>query len=146
MNASSDTQMHRDHCQWNQERALWHDDVRIWEEELEEIAAKLKRVEAALAQRKHALQVHAAAIRIYQGRDGGREHALVQYERDGNDERGRLLAQAHGGEIQEHQRQRERHEEIKASQRCLMSELRPLIAAADRLPPALCDTSATKGG
>jgi hypothetical protein len=146
MKPYSDTQLHRDHCEWNKERASWHDDLRIWEEEIEEAAAKLKRMEAVLAQQKHELQVHAAAIRIYQQRDGQREHALVRCERDGNDERRMLLAHVHQHEIDEHQRQRERHEEIKASQRGLMSELGTLIATADRLPPALrCTDGCSEG-
>ena len=147
MKRYSDTQVHRDHCQWNEERALWHDEIRMWEEEIEKASAKLRRVEAVLAQQKHDLQVHAAAIRIYQQRDGQREHALVHCERHSDDERRMLLARVHGGEVEEHRRQNERHEEIKASQRRLMGELRTLIATADRLPPALsCTTDASEGG
>lgn len=135
MNVYSDTQLHRDHRQWAEERALWHDDVRVWEEEVEEIGAKLKRVEAALARQKHDLQVHAAAVRLYGGCYARREHALVEYEQDGNGEKGMLLAHVHEGEVQQHARQCQRHEEIKVSQHRLMAELRALIAIADRLPP-----------
>lgn len=136
MSLYSDTELHRDHCEWAQERAMWHDDVRVWQEEVEEVGGKLKRIEAALAQQKHDLQVHAAAVRMYGERDGRREHLLAEYERDGNEERGMLLGYAHEGEIQQQERQRERHEEIKATQRRLMADLRALLAAADRLPPA----------
>ena len=137
MNVYSDTQLHRDHHQWTEERASWHDDVRVWEEEIDELLAKLKRVEAALAQQRHHLQVHAAAIRAYQERDGRREHLLVECLRGGDEERGMVLAHAHAGEIGQQQRQRERHEEIKASQRRLIAELRALLSAADSLPPSV---------
>lgn len=137
MNAHSETQLHRDHLQWAEARALWHDDVRAWESEIAEVEAKLRRVEAALAQQKHDLQVHAAAIRIYQERDGRREHLLVECLRDGNDERGMVLVHAHEGESNQQERQSERHEELKASQRRLMGTLRPLIPIADRLPPSV---------
>lgn len=137
MSTCNDTQLHRDHIEWSKDRALWHDDVRIWEHEIEQLEAKLRRITAVLVQQKHDLQVHAASISIYQQRDGRREHALVQYERDGSEERGKLLEHAHEGEIREHERQRERHEEIKAIQRRLMTELHALNATADRLPPAL---------
>ena len=137
MKPYSGRQLHRDHCQWNEERALWHDEIRIWEEEIELAAAKLTRLEAVLAQQRHALQIHAAAIRIHQQSDGKREHLLVGCERNGDDERRMLLGRVHGGQIEEHQRQRERHEEIKASQRRLMSEVATLIAVADHMPPAL---------
>lgn len=141
MKPSSTTQLHRDHCQWNEERAMWHDDLRMWEEEIDEAAAKLKRVDAVLAQQKHNLQVHAAAVRLYQERDGRREHLLVECLRNAGEERGSVLAHAHEGEIDQQQRQRDRHEELKVSQRRLMSELSTLIATADRLPPALkCTT------
>ena len=137
MSVYSDTQLHRDHVQWTNERALWHDDVRIWEREVEQLEANLRHITAVLAQQKHDLQVHAAAISIYQQRDGRREHALVQCERNGSEECEMLLVHAHEGEIREHERQRERHEEIKASQRRLMADLRALTAAADRLPPSV---------
>src|SRR5690348_2615246 len=99
MKTSIDTQLHRDHCQWNQDRAMWHDDLRVWEEEIDEAVAKLRRIEAALEQQKHNLQVHAAAIRIYQERDGRREHLLVECLHDGNEERNMVLVHAHEGEI-----------------------------------------------
>lgn len=137
MNLYSDTQLHQDHCQWTEERALWRDEIRMWEEEVEEVQAKLTRLEAALAQQKHDLQVHAASIRIYAERDGRREQLLADYERNGDEERGMVLAQAHEGEIHQQQRQAERHEEIKASQRQLMAKLRVLTTIADHLPPAL---------
>lgn len=137
MNAYSETQLHRDHLQWTEARASWHDDVRIWESEIEEAEAKLRRVEAALAQQKRNLQVHAAAIRIYQERDGRREHLLVECLREGNEERSTVLAHAHEGEVGQQERQSERHEELKASQRRLMLELRPLVAFADRLPSSV---------
>ena len=136
MNVYSDIELHRDHFQWSEERALWHDDLRIWEEELEEAAAKLKRIEASLEQQSHQLHVHAAAIRIYQERDGRREHLLVECLQDGNEERGMVLAHAHEGEVSQQARQRERHDELKSLQRRLMAEVRPLVQIADRLPPA----------
>lgn len=133
MNVYSDTELHRDHRLWTDERALWHDDVRVWEKEVDELLAKLKRLEIALEQQKRELQAHAAAVRLYQECDGRREHALVQYERDGNEERGTLLEHAHEGAIQEHQRQRERHAHVKATQRRLMAELRPLGQVTKRV-------------
>ena len=137
MNLYSDTQLHQDHCQWTEERALWRDEIRMWEQEVEELEAKLTRLQATLAHQKHELQVHAASIRIYAERDGRREQLLADYERNRNEERGMVLAQAHEGEIHQHQRQAMRHEEIKAHQRQLMTKLRALTTIADSLPPSL---------
>jgi hypothetical protein len=135
MSVSSDTRIHQDHRQWADERALWHDDIRMWEQEIEELTGKLQRIEAALGRQKHDLQVHAGAVRLYGERDACREHELACCERAANEEKERVLAQAHDTEISEQGRQRERHAELKASQRRLMAELRSLIQIADRLPP-----------
>ena len=136
MNVYSDTQVHRDHLQWAEERAMWHDDVRVWEEEVEELEAKLKQITAALVRQKHELQVHSGVIRVDGEHDARHEHALAEYERDGNEERMKLLANAHNGETCQQTRHRQRHEEIKATQRRLIAELRALIPIANRLPPA----------
>jgi hypothetical protein len=135
MSVSSDIRIHQDHCQWADERALWHDDVRVWEQEIEELKGKLRRIETALGRQKHELQVHAAGVRLYGERDALREHELARCERECNDEKGMMLVQAHDTEISQQNRQRERHAELKASQRRLMAELRSLIQIADRLPP-----------
>lgn len=137
MNVYSDTQLHRDHCRWTEERAMWYDDIRVWEKEVEAAEARLKRVASALAQQKHDLQVHAGVIRAYQERDGRRERLLAEFERDGNEERGLVLIHAHEGDVQQHERQRERHEEIKTGQHRLISELHSLNAIADHLPPTV---------
>ncbi|HWB08598.1 MAG TPA: hypothetical protein VG826_05215 [Pirellulales bacterium] len=136
MATSSDIKIHRDHCRWSDERTLWHDDVRMWEQEIEELRGKLQRIEIALGRQKHELQVHAAAVRLYGERDARREHELACCEREGNEEKEMMLAQVHDTEISQQNRQRERHNELKASQRRLMSELRSLVQIADRLPPA----------
>jgi hypothetical protein len=136
MAISNDIKIHHDHREWSDERALWHDDIRVWQQEIDELSGKVQRIELALGRQKHDLQVHAAAVRLYDKRDAGREHELACCERNGNEEKGMVLAHAHDTEISQQCRQRQRHAELKASQRQLMSELRSLIEMADRLPPA----------
>ncbi|HVA48767.1 MAG TPA: hypothetical protein VNH11_20545 [Pirellulales bacterium] len=133
MNTYKDSEIHCDHCQWTSERALWHDDVRVWEQEIDEMGAKLRRVEAVLIQHRHDLQVHAAALRLYDDRDARREHALAQYEKEGNDEKGMVLEHAHESEVSQQARQRERHHELKAAQRRLMANLLAMAKIADHL-------------
>jgi hypothetical protein len=137
MNVYTPTQVHRDHREWTEERALWHDDVRVWEKEVDDLLAKLQRVEAALSEQKHNLRVHAAALRLYEEGNARCEHLLADCERYGNDERESLLAHAHEGEVQRQDRQRERHQELKVSQRLLMSEIRPFARLGDDLPPVV---------
>ena len=134
MNTYTDREIHSDHRQWTEERAMWHDDVRVWEDEIESMRAKLERVDAALARQKHDLQVHAAALRLYDDRDGRREHALAECERCSNDEKEMVLAHAHDAEVSQQARQRERHNELKTIQRRLMAEMLAMAKIADRLP------------
>lgn len=142
MTLFSDTTLHSDHLRWANERALWHDDVRAWEGEIEQLEGKLQHVHAVLAQQKRNLQIHAASIRLTGESDARSEHALADVERNGNDEQGRLLANAHETAIQRQVRQSGRHDEIKSRQHWLMKTLRGLAAIADRLPPTLrCDES-----
>lgn len=131
MLAYTDYQLHDDHRLWTGERALWHDDVRIWQKEIDGLRAKLKQIDAALEQQEHDLQVHAAALTLYEGRDAQREHSLVQYEQDCNEERRMVLSHVHEAEVSQHGRQRERHEELKASQRRLLGQLRSLARLAE---------------
>ncbi|HET6878682.1 MAG TPA: hypothetical protein VFI31_00835 [Pirellulales bacterium] len=137
MNAYTPTQVHHDHHEWTEERALWHDDIRVWEEEVDELLAKLQRIAAVLTEQKHSLRVHGAALRLYEQGNARCEHLLAECERYGNDERECILGHAHEGEVQRQDRQRERHEELKASQRRLMSDVRPLTRLAETLPPTV---------
>ena len=131
MLAYTDHQLHKDHRLWTSERALWHDDVRIWEREIDGLRAKLKQIDAALEQQKRDLQVHAAALTLYERRDAEREHALVQYEQDCDDEKRVVLGRAHETEMSQHGLQRQRHEDIKASQRRLLAQVRSFARFAE---------------
>jgi hypothetical protein len=135
MNLYTSTQVHRDHREWSDERAMWHDDVRVWEGEIDDLMAKIQRIEAALVEQRHNLQVHAASVRLYEEAGARSEHLLADCERHGNDERECVLAHAHEGEVQRQERQRERHEELKAAQRLLVIEVRPLARVGEYLPP-----------
>lgn len=124
MLAYTDHQLHDDHRMWTSERALWHDDVRIWQREIDGLRARLKQIDAALEQQQRDLQVHAAALTLYEQRDARREHSLVQYEQDCDDERRMLLGRVHEAEVSQHGLQRARHEDLKVSQRRLLAQLR----------------------
>ncbi|HEX7448004.1 MAG TPA: hypothetical protein VF306_10685 [Pirellulales bacterium] len=124
MLAYTDHELHEDHRLWTSERALWHDDVRIWQREIDGLRARLKQIDAALEQQQRDLQVHAAALTLYEQRDARREHSLVQYEQDCDDERRMLLGRVHEAEVSQHGLQRARHEDLKVSQRRLLAQLR----------------------
>lgn len=124
-----DKHQHRiedNHRQRSSERALWHDDVRIWQEEIDALRAKLRQMDLALEQQKHNLQVHAAALTLYEQRDAQREHAWVQCQRAGDDEIRTVLDRGNEAEVSQHGLQRQRHEDLKAAQRRLFSQLRSL--------------------
>ena len=131
MPTSMEHQLHDDHRLWTSERALWHDDVRIWERDIDGLRAKLKQIDAALDKQKRDLQVHAAALTLYGQRDAQREHDLVQYERDCDDEKRVLLGRVHEAEMSQHGLQRQRHEDLKASQRRLLAQLRSFARFAE---------------
>ena len=131
----SDIEIHSDHRQWSEERALWCDEVELWDAEIDKARAALRRIEAALARQKHDLRSHAAALPREQACDARGEHALAQFEWDGNQEREMLLAHTHEDEVARQAQQRQRHEELKATQRRLIAHLGVLPEIVGRLPP-----------
>ncbi|HEX7378354.1 MAG TPA: hypothetical protein VF278_14645 [Pirellulales bacterium] len=126
MSAHTECQLHENHRQRTGERALWHDDVRIWQAEIDALRVKLKQIDLELERQKHDLQVHAAALTLYEQRDAQREHAWIQSERICDDEKRMALDHADEGETSQHGLQRRRHEDLKAGQRRLLSHLRSL--------------------
>lgn len=131
----SDNEIHRDHRQWSEERALWGEEVALWESEIDRALVALRRIEIALARQKHDLRSHAGALPREQACDARGEHALAQIEWDGNLEREMLLAHAHEGEVARQAQERQRHEDLKATQRRLVADLGVLARIVERLPP-----------
>ena len=63
MRTVDQSQMHKDHLNWNSEVGMWEQDIRMWYQELESLGNALESIQAACEEHEKGLDAHLRAIR-----------------------------------------------------------------------------------